>query len=84
MMVMSIHSETPPCHSEPFDVLRINSAKNLCGSSNYEILRRPAPAGLLRMTPIHAVSGWMVFSAQLLVLSTSLQAHSSGGGAGGT
>ena len=43
MMLISIHPETPPCHSEPCDRLRINSAKNLCGSSNYEILRRLAP-----------------------------------------
>ena len=41
----AFHPETPPCHSEPFGVLRINSAKNLCGSSNYEILRRPAAGG---------------------------------------
>jgi len=52
------HPETAPCHSEPFDRLRTGSAKNPCGSSNYEILRRPAPAGLLRMTPINAISGW--------------------------
>jgi hypothetical protein len=56
--VVSFHPETPPCHSEPFDRLRTGSAKNLCGPSKYEILRRPAPAGLLRMTPINAVSGW--------------------------
>ena len=36
----------------------LSEAKNLCGPSNYEILRRPASAGLLRMTPIKAVSGW--------------------------
>ena len=41
-----------------FDRLRTGSAKNLCGSSNYEILRRPLSAGLLRMTPINVVSGW--------------------------
>jgi hypothetical protein len=41
----AFHPETPPCHSEPFGVLRINSAKNLCGSSNYKILRRPAGGG---------------------------------------
>jgi len=41
----AFHPETPPCHSEPFGVLRINSAKNLCGSSNYKILRRPAAGG---------------------------------------
>jgi hypothetical protein len=52
----SFHLETPLCHSEPFDRLRINFAKNVCGSSNYEILRRPA-VGLLRMTPTKAVSG---------------------------
>ena len=55
---MSVHLETPPSHSEPFGVLRINSAKNLCGLSNYEILRHPDSAGLLRMTPIYAVFGW--------------------------
>jgi hypothetical protein len=66
LLLTSVHPETPPCHSEPFGWLpatkrgtgRINSAKNLCGSSNYEILRRPPEAGLLRMTPINMVSGW--------------------------
>ncbi len=39
----------------------LSEAKNLCGPCNYEILRRPAPAGLLRMTPINAVSEWTLF-----------------------
>jgi len=60
--LVSVHPETPPCHSEPFDLLRINSAKNLCGGCTYEILRRPPSAGLLRMTPINAVSGWKLIN----------------------
>ena len=35
----------------------LSEAKNLCGPANYEILRRPDPAGLLRMTPKNTVSG---------------------------
>jgi hypothetical protein len=31
------------CHSEPFDLLRENSAENLCKPSKHEILRRFAP-----------------------------------------
>ena len=45
------------CHSEPFDRLRTGSAKNLCGPSKYEILRRPPSARLLRMTCKNGVSG---------------------------
>jgi hypothetical protein len=53
------HPETVYCHSASFDRLpdtrlgtgRINSAKDL------EILRGPAPAGLLRMTRERWVSG---------------------------
>ena len=41
-VAVSVHPETSLCHSEPFDGLRINSAKNLCGSAIYRILRRPA------------------------------------------
>ena len=44
-----VHPETIPCHFEPFDELRaypepfegINSAKNLRGPGNHEILCRP-------------------------------------------
>ena len=56
--LISFHPETSSCHSEPFDGLRTGFAKNLCGPANYEILRRPPSAGLLRMTPINEVSGW--------------------------
>ena len=41
--LISFHPETSSCHSEPFSVLRINSVKNLCGPTKYEILRRLAP-----------------------------------------
>jgi len=37
------HPVTSSCHSEPFDGLSTGSAKNLCGPSDYEILRRLAP-----------------------------------------
>ena len=53
----SFHPVTSSCHSEPFDGLRTGSAKNLCGRSDYEILRRPPSAGLLRMTSKNTVSG---------------------------
>ena len=51
--LLSFHPETSSCHSEPFDGLpettlgtgRTGSAKNLCGPSDYEILRRPAIGG---------------------------------------
>ena len=43
MVYTSAHPKTPQCHSEPFGKLRINSAKNLCGRTNQEILRRVAP-----------------------------------------
>ncbi len=42
-MLVSVHPETTQCHSEPFDGLRIDSAKNLSDPSNNEILRRQAP-----------------------------------------
>ena len=45
---------------------RTGSAKNLYGSSNYEILRRPPSAELLRMTPINAVSGWALVGYRVL------------------
>jgi hypothetical protein len=35
----------------------LSEAKNLCGPINYEILRRPPEAGLLRMTPKATVFG---------------------------
>jgi hypothetical protein len=49
----SFYPETSSCHSEPFDGLpettlgtgRTGSSKNLCGPSDYEILRRPAIGG---------------------------------------
>ena len=56
--LVSVHPETTLCHSEPFDKFRTGSVKNLCGPTNYEILRRPASAGLLRMTSKNTVSGW--------------------------
>ena len=67
----SFHPETLPRHSEPFDRLRTGSAKNLRGSSNYEILRRPASAGLLRMTSIKAVSGWALAMKKSVLVTLS-------------
>ena len=59
--LVSVHPEISKCHSEPFDGLRTDSAKNLQRNSNQEIVRRgvhPEPAeGLLRMTGKSTVSG---------------------------
>ena len=38
-------------------IVILSEAKNLCGPINYEILRRPPEAGLLRMTPKATVFG---------------------------
>ena len=59
----TFHPETSPCHSEPFDRLRTGSAKNARAPRNNEILRRPAPTGLLRMTTKNMVSGWILVSS---------------------
>ena len=46
-------------HSKLLNVI-LKEAKNLCGSSDYRILRRPQSAGFLRMTATNMVFGWTI------------------------
>ena len=60
------HPETVYCHSESFDRLRTGSANRgtviLSRAKDLEILRRPAPAGLLRMTYKYKATRWMLLN----------------------
>ena len=55
---LTLPPKTILCHSEPFERLRINSVKNLCRQTNYEILRRPAFSGTPQNDIKNTVSGW--------------------------